>query len=84
MREARHVQDQMNKLQAAYPPVEVDVQGELVVRREVSVREAVSIVSRIQAERAVAGEVPAPIALGNGVGYHPPATNGSGGHTAAS
>lgn len=60
MREARQIQDQMNRIAGAYPPAQIDVQGEINVRREVSVREATSIVARIQAGRVLAGDAPIP------------------------
>jgi hypothetical protein len=72
MREVRMIQDQMNKLAGAYPPAQVDVAGDIIVRREVSVREATSIVARIQAGRVLAGEAEAPHAWSPSTNGHAP------------
>lgn len=71
MNAAERIQDQMNRLQAAYPPDRLDIGADVTVRREVSVREVGSLVARIQAARVLTGEADMP-ALGPG------STNGHG------
>lgn len=78
MREVRHIQDQLNRLEGAYPPAQVDVAGEVLVRREVSVREVTSIVARIQAARVLAGESDLVVPSRNGHAAELPPAHGNG------
>lgn len=54
------IMDQWTKLRGAYPSSQVDLVGDVTVRREVSIREAMRIAAEIQADRMLAGEIPMP------------------------
>jgi len=60
VRNALAISAEQSKLEGAYPPAQVDVAGDITVRRELSVREAGEIVARIQAQRMLAGEAELP------------------------
>lgn len=77
--DALRIMDQWTKLRGAYPAAQVDLVGDVTVRREVSVREAMHLAAEIQADRILAGEAAMPAFL---VGELPAAaesgTNGNG------
>lgn len=52
--------DQWTKLRGGYPAAQVDLSGDVTVRKEVSIREAVRVAADIQAGRILRGEVPMP------------------------
>lgn len=57
MREGRQINDQMNKLQGAYPPAQIEVGGDVTVHRETSVTHVLSIASRVRAARVIEATV---------------------------
>jgi hypothetical protein len=62
-RDILSITDQMNRLQGAYPPQQIDVVGEMSVRRELSEVEVLEALARIQADLILAGEAPMPEGL---------------------
>lgn len=82
MREARQIRDQMNKLEGAYPPAQIDVAGEIRLTREISIREATGILARIQAQRIVDGEAALPAIPALNAAYNAGAAYNANGHAA--
>ncbi len=69
--EALRIIAEMNKLEGAYPPAQLDIAGDLAVRREVSVAEIRRAAAEVQADRILRGELPLPALTrtsGNGAG----------------
>jgi hypothetical protein len=73
------ITDQMNRLQGAYPPEQVDIVGEMTVHRELSEAEVLDALAEIQADRILRGEaiVPAGLVLDGVVIEQPALTNGN-------